>query len=254
MADLVLSEPRRLSEFVALLHRAPSLADIDRFRAERIRSLLDTRQAGDDTTPLDPDALATALTARDMAYARLALPQEEPQAAQLDRFGDVVRGLPKPLIIVSPIADLAGLFAMAHIAIEQGMTGEAMLERAEALNMNCGTAETRRRFAVYVNERKERLGQHAVAMHAEGTGIAHPLRSTMNELPVQIAAGASVIGLLGALLVDRRLLILSLVGAGYLAQRMWPLISRPVVMTENVVVPQSEVDRLRQTLDRLKTA
>ena len=273
MAEVALSGPRRLSDFVGLLRRAPSLAELDRLRAEGVQAILDTRQRGGDFIPIDPDALATALRARDMDYARLALPKEEPETL-LDRFGETVRSLRKPLVIVSPIGDSAGLFALAHIAIEQGTPGEAMLEMAGTLGVDQGSAETRRRTAAYVNEaekrpnnreNRERLAsagspsanrshERAMVMHAEVKAIEHPLRSAANELSVQVAAGASVVGLLGALLVDRRLGILALIGMGYLAQRAWPLISRPIVVAENAVVPRSEVERLRQRLDRLKSA
>lgn len=269
-----LSGPRRLSDFVGLLHRAPSLEDLDRLRAEGMRAILDTREAGSDLTPLDQDALKAALTARDLTYARLILPREDPDPALLDRFGEVLKSLPKPMVIVSASGDPAGLFALAHIAIAQGMPGEMMLETARTLGVDYGSVERHQRIAAYVDEREQQpkelrsleraaragspianpLHRRAVVMHTEVKAIAHPLRSSLNELPVQIAAGVSVVGLLGALLVDRRLAVLSLIGAGYLAQRAWSLISRPATVAENAVVPQSEVDHLRRELEHLKTA
>lgn len=273
MDEVVLAGPRRLSDFVALLRRAPTLAEADRLRAEGVRAILDMRQAGDDLTPLDPDALAAALMARDMVYIRLALSRAEPlDNTAFDRFGAMLKSLPKPMVVVSPVDDLGGLFAVAQVAIEQGTPGEAMLDTARALGVLYGETNTHREVAACVDaaerrpdrlEKRARLEsagapdpdpmhQRAVVMHAEAAAIGHPLRSAMNELPVQIAAGVSAVGLVGALLVDRRLLILSLAGMGYLSARAWPLIATPVAVARNAVVPGSEIERLRETLDRLK--
>src|SRR5579875_1724146 len=261
MDDVVLSGPRRLSDFVGVSRHAPSLAEIDRLRADGVRAILDTRQTGDDLMPLDPDALAAALAGRDMTYARLALPRAEPNDAALDHFAEVVKSLPKPLVVVSPPGDSGGLFAAAQVAIEQGTPGAAMLDMARMLGLLEGGADSHRKVAAYVDSaerrpdglvRREQLARagapsadpvhrRAVEMQAEVKAIVHPLRAAMNELPVQIAAGLSAVGLAGALLVDRRLLILSLAGAGYLTARAWPLITVPVATARHAVVPRSEV-------------
>ncbi len=274
MEEAVLSGPKRLSDFVGLLRRAPSLAETDRLRTDGVRAVLDTRQAADDLTPLDPDTLAAALAARDMAYARLVLSRDEPDEAALDRFAEVLGSLPKPLVVLAPPEGPGGLFALAQIAIEQATPGAAMLDSARALGVLHGGAETHRRVAAYVDSAERRpdrldararaastgapaagpVHRRAVVMHAEVNAMTHPLRAAMNELPMQVAAGVSAIGLAGGLLVDRRLLVLSVAGLGYIAARAWPLIATPVAVAQETVVPQSEVARLRERLDRLKAA
>ncbi len=272
--EKVLFGPKRLSEFVTVLAKAPSMPELAALQAEGVRAVLDTRQAGEDAADLAPDELASALSERGMAYGRLPLSRTQVDEEILERFGEVIRSVPKPLVLVSLPGAPGAMFALAHIANEQGMPGEAMLEAASAMGLPFGSRELRGKIAAYVDRKNKRpnklvrravearLGapavaeQHrrAVVMHAEAKAVAEPVSLVTYETKMQIAAGLSAAGLLGALLVDRRLLLLPIVGLGYIVSRIWPLITGPVVAAAETMVPDNEVRRLREKLESLQAA
>ncbi|MBV8457509.1 MAG: hypothetical protein JO122_12935 [Acetobacteraceae bacterium] len=270
-----------------------------------MRAVLDTRGPDDVAAPLDPAMLAKAATERKMAYARLPLPRDYDESS-LTRLGEIAKGLPKPMTVVSPPGGPGGMFTLAHVAIEQGMPGEAMLEAARRLGVLYGSEEIQQKIADFVDrremrpdllERRRRAAhrgapnqssgvssqgseagspgtgveaiaragadtqtviesphQRAVVMHAEVKAIREPLWKLSHELAVQVAGASVVVGLLGALLVDRRLLLITLAGVAYVVGRAWPHVKEPVVTAASAAVPDKEVALLRARLEKLRAA
>jgi hypothetical protein len=297
--------PKRLSAFVSLLIRSPDERDLDQLRDAGTRAVLDTRGPDDVMAPLDPETLAKALTARKMAYARLPLPTTYAESS-LTRLGEVVKGLPKPMMVVSPPGGPGGVFTLAHVAIEQGMPGEAMLEAARTLGVLYGSEEVQQEIADFVDRREMRPDllerrrkaehrgapnqssgssrqeseggssrgrveaiaragadpqkviesphQRAVVMHQEVKAIREPLWKLSHELPVQVGAATAAVGLLGALLVDRRLFLITLASVAYVVGRAWPHVKEAVMTAASTTVPDKEVALLRARLEKLRAA
>lgn len=296
--DAVRFGPKRLSAFVSVLTRSPDQQDLDRLRGDGTRAVLDARGPDNVAAPLDPDALAKALAEREMAYARLPLPRAYDEQL-LIQLGEIMKSLPKPLVVVSPPGAPGGMFALAHIAIEQGMPGEAMLGSARTLGVLYGEEEVQQQIADYIDrqemrpdllERRRKAAhqgapaqspggnrpggrvegitragadqqkviesphQRAVVMHEEVKAIREPFLKLSKELAVQVAVASAAVGLIGALLVDRRLVLITVAGLTYVLGRAWPHVKEPVMAAASVVVPEKEVALLRARLDKLRAA
>jgi hypothetical protein len=295
--------PKRLSALVSLLIRSPDERDLDQLRDAGTRAVLDTRGPDDVTAPLDPETLAKALTGRKLAYARLPLPREYDESS-LTRLGEIAKGLPKPMTVVSLPGGPGGMFTLAHVAIELGMPGEAMLEAARRLGVLYGSEEVQQEIADFVDRREVRPDllerrrkaahsgapnqssgvsgqganmdsssgrleaiaragadqqrmiesphQRAVVMHEEVKAIGEPLWKLSHELAVQVAAASAAVGLLGALLVDRRLFLITLASVAYVVGRAWPHVKEPVIAAASIAVPEKEVALLRARLEKLR--
>ena len=96
--------------------------------------------------------------------------------------------------------------------------------------------------------------QRAVVMHEEVKAIREPLWKLSQELAVQVAGLSAAVGLVGALLVDRRLVLITVAGLTYVLGRVWPHVKEPVMTAANFVVPEKEVSLLRARLARLRAA
>jgi hypothetical protein len=297
--------PKRLSAFVSLLIRSPDERDLDQLRDTGMRAVLDTRGPDEVAAPLDPAMLAKAVTERKMAYARLPLPRDYDESS-LTRLGEMAKGLPKPMMVVSPPGGPGGMFTLAHVAIEQGRPGEAMLEAARRLGVLYTSEEVQQEIADFVDRREMRPDllerrrkathrgapnqssvssrqgaemdssggrldaiaragadpqkviesphQRAVVMHEEVKAIGEPLWKLSHELAVQVAAASAAVGLLGALLVDRRLFLITLASVAYVLGRAWPHVKEPVITAVSTAVPDKEVALLRARLEKLRAA
>jgi len=279
MGDTVLFGPKRLSDFVSIWSPSPErseISELHRLHAEGVRAILDTRAGAEvgESASSDPEKLREASADLNIAYAWLKLSWTEVDDAMLDRFGEVAKALPKPMVVVFPAGGPGGLLAFAHVAIEQGMPGEAMVENARTVGVLYGTKEIQARIADYVDRgekrpnKLERLAaearqgapvaaephQRAVIMHTEVKAIAEPVQSVVREAKFQAAAGVFAIGVAGGLLLNRKLWLLSLLGLGYMANRIRPLVAQPVAAATAAVVPRREIEALQARLDSLKSA
>lgn len=230
---------KRLTEFVSVAVSPLGPTELDALKQEGFRSVLDVRQDGDPPGPLSPPLLSAALTDRAMAYARLSLPMTRVDDDLLDRFGQVIRNLPKPVAVQCVRGKRAGMFALTHVAIEQGMPGEAMLETARELDLIYGPRELQRAFKQYVDrgEREPdplfRRAEVASWGGSPGTSdhrqLTIPIASATQHFAKRVvprplvlgsAAGAATAALL-LIAVNRRILVpLAVVAvAAFIAQR-----------------------------------
>jgi protein tyrosine phosphatase (PTP) superfamily phosphohydrolase (DUF442 family) len=146
----------RLSRNVSVGRREPTLLDLDRMHERGFRAILDLRQDIDTMTGLLPSQEADLTAALGLVYVRFPVSADNADDALLDRFGAEMQRLPKPLFVHCTAGRRAGMFALAHVAIEHGNPGDSMLEMARHLDILYGPREQQKRFADYVDRREKR--------------------------------------------------------------------------------------------------
>ncbi|HSU06182.1 MAG TPA: sulfur transferase domain-containing protein [Acetobacteraceae bacterium] len=145
----------RLSRFVSVGRSPPGIAELVWMQRHGIRAVLDLRTPLDRADPLSSDAEAQAAAARGLSYASLPTATTELNDEMLDRFGAVLKSLPKPVLVHCSSGRRAGMFALTHVALEQGVPGQSMLEMARRLDVIYGDSHLQGGFAGYIDRRHQ---------------------------------------------------------------------------------------------------
>ena len=271
MSDLI-----RLSRFVSVGRLQPGAAELDRLRQDGVRSIVDLRTPEDAAAPLSPEQEAAEAEVRGLSYRHFPVGAGDVDDAVLDRFGEVLRGVERPVFVHCMVGRRAGMFALSQVAVEQGIPGDQMLEMARDLGVLYGDQAVHAKFAGYVDRclmrpdplahRADVLHQHtppeplrvvrarwrAPAVQPAGPVIASAARrEQLSPRPGQrLAVDTIALGIAGAvfgLLLNRRFLLLPLLAAGFLAHwwspRPQPSVSGP-----------DEVEVLSRRLRKLQEA
>lgn len=132
----------------------PSEADLQGFAAEGIASVVDLRQSGEPNQALPPAAEAEAARRFGLTYRHIPVPMGPPSEETLDRIHGELARLPEPIYIHCASGKRSGTMALMHRAIDEGLTGDAMLARAEELGFAYGSAELKDQLKAYVDKRQ----------------------------------------------------------------------------------------------------
>ncbi len=257
-----MSDPVRLSRFVSVGRLPPGAADLERLRQEGVRGILDLRTSEDAAEPLSPAQEAAEAAARGLSYRHFPVGAGEVDDAVLDRFGEALRGMERPVFVHCTAGRRAGMFALSQVAVEQGIPGSSMLDMARDLGVLYEDPAVQAKFAGYVDRRllrsdklahrKDALPQHRppepprLPARWQVPVVPPPPREPGQRLVVDTIA-LGIAGVVFGLLLDRRFLALPLLTAGFLAHwwspRPQPYVSGP-----------DEVELLRRQLRKLQGA
>jgi protein tyrosine phosphatase (PTP) superfamily phosphohydrolase (DUF442 family) len=145
----------RISRFVSIARSQPAIGDLAWLHARGFRSVLDLRTDTDGIENLPPDREALAATACGLVYQRYPVPLTAINDDLLDRFGALLRRLPKPVLTHCTAGRRAGMFALTHVAVEQGVPGRTLLQMARDLDILYGSELLQKGFAGYVDRREQ---------------------------------------------------------------------------------------------------
>ena len=149
-----MGERLAVSDKLAVGTGQPTWDDLRMLAAEGFRSVVDLRQEGERDQPLTPGAQERqAAESAGMAYVHLPVPTDRLSGDLLARFREEVLRLPKPVFVHCASGKRSGMFAFMHEAIERGLSGQQMMERAEAAGVLYGPPEIREQVRAFVDRK-----------------------------------------------------------------------------------------------------
>jgi uncharacterized protein (TIGR01244 family) len=144
----------RLTQNLLVGTDQPSEADLQGFAAEGIKSVVDLRREGEPNQALPPIAESQAARRFGLAYKHIPVGTDWIDQDALDRVHSELARLPQPTYIHCASGKRSGLLALVHRAIKEGLTGDAMMARAEELGVAFGSPELKDFVKAYVDKRQ----------------------------------------------------------------------------------------------------
>lgn len=129
----------------------PSEENIQEISRQGFKSVVNFRTEGEDEQPLSPDAEGGRVRAAGMEYLHIPVSMESMRPQLVDQFREAYSNLPGPVFAHCKSGKRAGAMVMMHTAVEQGMTGEETLEKAEEMGFECEEEELRQFVRQYVD-------------------------------------------------------------------------------------------------------
>lgn len=130
----------------------PSATEIENLPREGFNSVVNFRTAGEDDQPLSPADEGIKVKATGMVYLHIPVSMKSMGPELVDQFRKEYADLPKPVFAHCKSGKRAGAMVMMHKAVEQGMTGEQTLQKAEEMGFECDQEELRQFVKDYVDK------------------------------------------------------------------------------------------------------
>ncbi len=132
-----------------------SQEDIDRLKREGYRTIVNFREAGERDQALSPDEEGERVRAAGLNYVHLPVSGSSPSPQQVQRYRDELQRAPGPVYAHCHLGTRAGAFALIGKGIEQGWTGEQLLEQARKLGFQSEKPIFQRFAREYVDQARE---------------------------------------------------------------------------------------------------
>jgi uncharacterized protein (TIGR01244 family) len=105
---------------------------------------------------LGPQTEAGAAVEAGLAYLHHPVKGDQLSDEVVDRFQQEAAKLPPPVLVHCASGKRSGAMVMMHLASEQGMTGEQVIEKAEEMGFECDTPQLEEFVKSYVDRHGRR--------------------------------------------------------------------------------------------------
>jgi uncharacterized protein (TIGR01244 family) len=129
----------------------PSEEEIAQLAQDGFQTVVNFRTDGEEEQPLSPAAEGEKVESAGMKYLNIPVSMESMGPEQVDQFRSQFKDLSKPLYAHCKSGKRAGAMVMMHMAVEQGMTGDQTLQKAEDMGFECEKEELRTFVKNYVD-------------------------------------------------------------------------------------------------------
>lgn len=133
----------------------PSGEEIEELSREGFRAVMNLRDSGEEDQPLEPDEEGDLVRALGMEYRHLPVTVEEMDEELVVKFRRELDDIRKPVYVHCRRGKRSGAMAMMDRAVEEGMSGQETLERAEEMGFECDVEELNEFVRRYIDRRVE---------------------------------------------------------------------------------------------------
>lgn len=129
----------------------PSREDLQKLREEGFKSIVNLRTEGEEDQPLGPQEEGEVVRGLGMEYVHIPVSMDTLGKNTVDAFGTRLSTLPKPVFVHCSAGKRSGAFTLMVTAAQQGMTGDAALQKAEEMGFECDVPQLKAFVKGYVD-------------------------------------------------------------------------------------------------------
>lgn len=133
----------------------PTEEQIRQLGRQGFKTVVNFRGEGEEDQPLSPQAEGEQVKAAGMEYLHIPVSMKSMEPEIVDRFRAQFPELSKPVFAHCKSGKRSGAMVMMHMAIEQSMTGEQTLRKAEEMGFECDQEEIREFVKNYVDSHSQ---------------------------------------------------------------------------------------------------
>lgn len=149
-----MQDPIQVNERFVVGRDQPTAAEIPELARRGFYSVVNLRPAGEEGETMSPEAEGVAARDADLAYLHIPVAGDVLHAEAVDRFRTEVAELDGPVFVHCASGKRSGAFTLMHLAIENGMSGDEVVETTEKMGIAWEAPEPRRFIRDYVDARR----------------------------------------------------------------------------------------------------
>lgn len=140
----------KINERFTVAKFAPDADNLQQAAQEGFRSVINMQTEGE-KKGIGPQEEARAAEDAGLTYLHHPVDGEKLSDEVVDAFRRKATELPAPVLVHCASGKRSGAMVMMHLAAEQGMSGEQVIEKAEQMGFECDTPELEEFVKSYVN-------------------------------------------------------------------------------------------------------
>lgn len=129
----------------------PTEEEISTLPKEGFKSVVNFRTGGEEEQPLSPEEEGERVKQHGINYLHIPVSMKSMGREVVDEFRAKFDKLPKPVFAHCRSGKRAGAMVMMDMAVEQNMTGEQTLEKAQDMGFECDQPELKEFLKQYVD-------------------------------------------------------------------------------------------------------
>jgi uncharacterized protein (TIGR01244 family) len=119
----------------------PSGKEIKRLNDKKFRSIINLRTYGEEEQPFEPDKERQLVTSLGMEYLSILMTTETIDENKVGKFRSQVSKMPQPIFVHCHTGKRSAAFAMMERAVEEDITGDKAVRKAEEMGFECDIPE-----------------------------------------------------------------------------------------------------------------
>lgn len=145
-----MSEKIRINEAITVGGQ-PSRDELRALGDNGFRAVINLRTENEEDQPLSPDEEAQVVRDAGLDYAHIPVSADSLSEHDVDAFRERLDELPTPVFVHCSSGKRAGAFAVMDLAVEQGLSGEQALQKAEQMGFECDVPELEKFVRDYID-------------------------------------------------------------------------------------------------------
>lgn len=145
-----MQETVKIDERFTVARFAPDADNLQQAAQEGFRSVINMQTEGE-KKGIGPQEEARAAKDAGLTYLHHPVDGDKLSDEVVDGFRRKATELPAPVLVHCASGKRSGAMVMMHLAAEQGMSGEQVIEKAEQMGFECDTPELEEFVKSYVN-------------------------------------------------------------------------------------------------------
>lgn len=144
----------RINDRFTVAKFAPEADQIRQAAQQGFRSLINMQTDDEDKLKMKPEEEGQKAEQAGLTYLHHPVDGQRLSDDVVDAFRRKATELPAPVLVHCASGKRSGAFVMMHIACEQGMSGQEVIEKAEDMGFECDTPELEKFVRNYVDSQK----------------------------------------------------------------------------------------------------
>ncbi|MHC2068436.1 protein tyrosine phosphatase family protein [Bremerella sp. T1] len=129
----------------------PTADELKQLPQKGFQSVINFRTNGEEDQPISPFEEGQIAQECGLKYHHIPVSMKSMTPEVVDAFREAYQQMPKPVFAHCKSGKRAGAMVMMHMAVQNGMTGDQTLEKAEAMGFECDKPELRDFVKQYVD-------------------------------------------------------------------------------------------------------
>lgn len=142
----------KIDERFTVAKFAPAIEALEEAANDGFKSVVNMRTASE-KQDVTPEEEREAAEAAGLTYLHHPVDGEKLSGDVVDSFREKVKGLPGPVLVHCASGKRSGALVMMHRGVEEGLSGDEVIQKAEAMGFECDTPGLKEFVRNYIDKR-----------------------------------------------------------------------------------------------------
>jgi len=143
----------KFNQAITVGGQQPSAEELRKLKDEGFRAIVNLRAEGEENQSMSPQEEGKRVRELGMEYVNIPVTMDSISEEKVDTFRQRLAELPKPVFVHCASGKRSGAFTMMHVAVNEKMSGEQAMQKAQEMGFECDVPELEAFVKSYIDKR-----------------------------------------------------------------------------------------------------